>query len=93
MTMLTDWARPGLLQICRWLPGRQIIFIGDSSFAIHTLAAALPDRTTLITRLRLAANLFAAPSQRHEHTLGRPAQKGQPFPKLKTLLKVSNTSW
>lgn len=91
--MLTDWARQGLLQICRWLPGRQIIFVGDSSFAVHTLAAALPDKATLITRLRLDANLFAAPSQRHEHTLGRPAQKGQPLPKLKTVLRDSNTSW
>jgi len=91
--MLTDWARQGLLQICRWLPGRQMIFVGDSSFAVHTLAAALPDRATLITRLRLDANLFAAPSQRHEHTLGRPAQKGHPLPKLKTVLKDPNTSW
>lgn len=39
--MLTDWARQGRLQICRWLPGRQIIFVGDSSFAVHRLAAAL----------------------------------------------------
>ncbi|WP_265975338.1 hypothetical protein [Brucella intermedia] len=76
--MLTDWARQGLLQICRWLPGRQIIFVGDSTFAVHTLAAALPEKATLITRLHLDANLFAAPSQRHEHTLGRPAQKGNP---------------
>ncbi|WP_235820015.1 transposase, partial [Brucella lupini] len=91
--MLTDWARQGLLQICRWLPGRQIIFVSDSSFAVHTLAAALPDRATLITRLRLDANLFAAPAQRHEHTLGRPAQKGQPLPKLKALLKDPKTQW
>src|SRR5688500_4741863 len=29
--LLTDWARQGALQLSRWLPGRQIIFIGDSS--------------------------------------------------------------
>ena len=91
--LLTDWARQGLLQICRWLPDRQIIFIGDSSFAVHTLAAALPDRATLITRLRLDANLFTAPAKRHEHTLGRPAQKGQLLPKLKTVLKYAKTQW
>ena len=51
--LLTDWARQGVLQLCRWLPGREIIFVGDSSFAVHTLAAALPDTATLITRLRL----------------------------------------
>ncbi|MEQ1409875.1 transposase, partial [Neorhizobium sp. Rsf11] len=71
--LLTDWARQGVLQLCRWLPGCDIIFVGDSSFAVHTLAAALPDRATLITRLRLDASLFAPPDPRHEHTLGRPA--------------------
>jgi hypothetical protein len=79
--LLTDWARQGLLQLCRWLPGRDLIFVGDSGFAVHALAAALPDRATLITRLRLDASLFAPPDQRHEHTLGRPAQKGMPLPK------------
>jgi len=91
--LLTDWARQGVLQLCRWLPGREIIFVGDSSFAVHTLAAALPDTATLITRLRLDASLFAPPDQRHEHTLGRPAQKGRPLPKLKTLLKDAKTEW
>lgn len=91
--LLTDWARQGVLQLCRWLPHRKIIFVGDSSFAVHTLAAALPDTATLITRLRLDASLFAPPDQRHEHTLGRPAQKGRPLPKLKTLLKDPKTKW
>ncbi|MGO7778280.1 hypothetical protein ACC741_37795, partial [Rhizobium johnstonii] len=82
-----------VLQLCRWLPDREIIFVGDSSFAVHTLAAALPGTATLITRLRLDASLFAPPDQRHEHTLGRPAQKGRPLPKLKTLLKDTKTEW
>ena len=34
----TDWARQGMLQLCRWLPGRDIVFVGDSSFAVHELA-------------------------------------------------------
>lgn len=91
--LLTDWARQGVLQICRWLPDREIIFVGDSSFAVHKLAAALPDTATLITRLRLDANLFAPPDQRHEHTLGRAAQKGRPLPKLKTLINNPKTKW
>jgi len=91
--LLTDWARQGLLQLCRWLPGRDLIFVGDSSFAVHALAAALPDRATLITRLRLDASLFAPPDQRHEHTRGRPAQKGMPLPKLRTVLNNPRTSW
>jgi hypothetical protein len=91
--LLTDWARQGVLQLCRWLPEREIIFVGDSSFAVHTLAAALPATATLITRLRLDASLFAPPDQRHDQPLGRPAQKGRPLPKLKTRLKDPKTEW
>lgn len=42
--LLTDWARQGMLQLCRWLPGRAIIFVGDSSFAVHELAHAVSGR-------------------------------------------------
>ncbi len=42
--LLTDWARQGALQLCRWLPGRRIIFVGDSSFAVHELAHAITIR-------------------------------------------------
>ena len=78
--LLTDWARQGILQLCRWLPGRDIVFVGDSSFAVHELAHALPGRATLISQLRLDANFFAPPARRDAHTMGRPAQKGRPCP-------------
>ncbi len=48
--LLTDWARQGMLQLCRWLPGRAIVFVGDSSFAVHELADAVSGRATLISR-------------------------------------------
>ena len=91
--LLTDWARQGALQLCRWLPGRRIIFIGDSSFAVHELAHAITRRATLISRLRLDASLFAPPGKRTSRTMGRPAQKGPALPKLKTLLSNPKTSW
>ena len=91
--LLTDWARQGILQLCRWLPGRDIVFVGDSSFAVHELAHVIASRATLISRLRLDANLFAPPPPRTAHTFGRPAQKGPPLPKLKTLLTNPATSW
>jgi hypothetical protein len=84
--LLTDWARQGALQLCRWLPGRRIIFVGDSSFAVHELAHAITTRATLISRLRLDASLFAPPPKRTTRTVGRPAQKGPALPKLKTIL-------
>ncbi|WP_281035065.1 IS701 family transposase [Mesorhizobium waimense] len=91
--LLTDWARQGALQLCRWLPGRRIIFVGDSSFAVHELAHAITARATLISRLRLDASLFAPPSKRTTRTVGRPAQKGPALPKLKTLLSNPATTW
>jgi hypothetical protein len=91
--LLTDWARQGALQLCRWLPGRRIIFVGDSSFAVHELAHAITARATLISRLRLDASLFAPPPERTTRTLGRPAQKGPALPKLKTLLTDPATVW
>ncbi len=91
--LLTDWARQGMLQICRWLPGRQIIFVGDAGFAVHTLAHALNGRATLISRLRLDASLFSPPPERNARTQGRPALKGPALPKLATLLTDPATSW
>jgi hypothetical protein len=38
---LTDWARQGILQICRWLPDRRIVFVGDSGFAALDLLVAV----------------------------------------------------
>ncbi len=91
--LLTDRARQGMLQLCRWLPGRRIIFVGDASFAVHALAHAMAGRATLISRLRLDASLFAPPAIRHARTQGRPAQKGARRPKLSALLSDSATRW
>ena len=79
--LLTDWARQSMLSAALPLAaGRRIIFVGDASFAVHTLVHALartPEgRATLISRLRLDASLFAPPAERHARTQGRPAQKG-----------------
>mgnify|MGYP003871665017 CR=1 FL=1 len=90
---LTDWARQDMLQIARWLPERQVIFVGDSSFAVHELVHGLGDRATLISRLRLDASLFALPAKRHAHTMGRPAQKGQVLPKLASRVDDPDSNW
>lgn len=91
--LLTEWVRHGALPLSRWLPGRRIIFIGDSSFAVHELAHAIVRRATHISRLRLDANLLAQPARRTAHRLGRPAQKGRALLKFKTLLANPATRW
>src|SRR4051794_7885894 len=58
---LTDWGRQVLLQASRWLPGRKIIAVADSSFAAIELLNAVRRRVCMITRLRLDARLFDPP--------------------------------
>ena len=56
---LTDWGRQLLLQVARWLPDRQIIGVGDSSYAAISLLNAVRSRVCMITRLR-ARSAFSA---------------------------------
>ncbi len=90
---LTDWARQGALCVCRWLPDRRSVFVGDSSFAAIEFVTAGARRATVISRLRLDANLFAPAPERTPHRPGRPAVKGKAMPKLKAMLSDPATVW
>ena len=68
---LTDWARQGLLQTVRWLPGRRVIAVGDSSFSAIELLRDVGRHLCMISRLRLDAGLLRAdptPEARHART-------------------------
>src|SRR3954463_6349909 len=52
---LTDWARQALLQTARWLPGRRVIAVGDSSFSAIELLREVGQHLCMISRLRLDA--------------------------------------
>src|ERR687894_764317 len=56
---LTDWARQVLLQTARWLPGRRVIAVMDSSFSAIELLRDAGRHLCLISRLRLDAGLYA----------------------------------
>lgn len=90
---LTAVARQMLLQIGRWLPGRALIVVADSSFAVLELLTALASRMTLITRLRLDAQLFAPAPARAPGASGRPRKKGERLPRLKERLTDTTTRW
>jgi hypothetical protein len=90
---LTDWARQAILCVCRWLPDRSVIMVGDSSFAAVELIAAVRSVCTVISRLRLDANLFAPPPERQPGHRGRPAIKGPRLPKLGMRLTDPRTVW
>ncbi len=90
---LTDRARQLLLQVRRWLPGRALVVVADSSYAAMDLLAALAPRMTCITRLRLDARLFLPAPPRRPGTNGRPRLKGERLPLLSAVLTDAATRW
>lgn len=92
---LLDWARQVILQIRRWLPKRNIVVVADSAFAAIELLAAVGKQVCVVTRLRLDAALYDFPpdQSKHRKKRGRPALKGNPLPKLETLLNHPKTVW
>ncbi len=91
---LTDWARQVALQARRWLPGRELVLIGDSAFAALELLAALARHGVVcITRLRLDAALYEPAPPRTPGTRGRPPATGKRLPNLSTVLTDAATEW
>jgi hypothetical protein len=81
--------------VVRWLPGREVAFVADSSFAALELldkVKALP-RASVITRLRLDAALYDPPPPRQPGTNGRPRLKGKRRPTLEAVLADEKTLW
>jgi DDE superfamily endonuclease len=90
---LTDWARQVLLQTARWLPGRRVIAVADSSFSAIELLRDAGRQLCLVSRLRLDAGLYEPAPPRKPGTLGRPPVKGARLPSLKQRLEDPATSW
>jgi hypothetical protein len=93
---LTDWARQMITQVHRWLPGRMIVVVADSSYAVLELlaaAAALPTPVSMITRLRLDAALYDPAPPRAKGTKGAPRKKGARQPSLTQRLADPKTTW
>jgi hypothetical protein len=85
---LTERAWQLIRLLVRWLPGREIACVADSSFAVLELldkVKTLP-RVRVITRLRLDAALYDPPPYRKPGTKGRPRLKGKRRPTLEAVL-------
>ena len=90
---LTDWARQLLLQVKRWVGDRQVVAVGDSSYAVIDLLTALQGQVSLISRLRLDAALYGPVPMPLPGQRGRKRLKGARLP---TLFKVAGdkaTGW
>jgi hypothetical protein len=90
---LTDWARQALLQTVRWLPGRRVIAVGDSSFSAIELLRDVGRHLCMISRLRLDAGLYEPAPPRQPGTRGRPQVKGARLPSLLERLTDPATAW
>ena len=91
---LTDWARQLVLQARRWLPGRELVLVGDSGFAALELLAALGRHGVVgVTRLRLDAALYDPAPLRAPGTKGRPRTTGARLPNLSEVLTSAETGW
>jgi hypothetical protein len=90
---LTDWGRQALLQVARWLPGRRVVAVADSSFAAIALLRDLAPYLTVVTRLRLDACLCNPPPPRRPRTRGRSPVTGARLPRLTERLRSRRTPW
>jgi DDE superfamily endonuclease len=90
---LTDWGRQALLQVARWLPGRRVVAVADSSFSAIALLRDLAPRLTVVTRLRLDACLCQPPPPRRPRARGRPPVTGARLPSLAERLRNPRTPW
>ena len=90
---LTDRARQAILRIWRWFPEKQLIFVGDSSYAAIDLLNAVREKVTVVTKLRLDAALYEAAPERIKGQMGRPRKKGRRLPTLNEVIKNPTTEW
>jgi hypothetical protein len=90
---ITLWARQLMRQVHRGLPHRQRVVVADSASAALDLLSALQPIATLVTRLRLDAQLFAPAPARRPHQKGRPRLVGQRVATLEQRAADPITIW
>ncbi len=92
---LTAWAWQVVLQARRWLPGRQLVVVADSGFAVIELLfrlCQLKNPVCAITRIRMDAALYE-PAKTMPGQKGRPRKKGQRLPTLEKVAEDKHTRW
>ena len=75
---LTERAWQMIALVARWLPDRALVFVTDSSFAVFVLLDQVSrlKNVSLITRLRMDAQLYDFAPARKPNQMGRPRVKG-----------------
>jgi hypothetical protein len=90
---IIDWAKQMVKQVSRWLK-RKWVCIGDGSYACIRFAwVCLQQQVTLISRLRLDAQLYDFPAPQPQHKRGRKPLKGNRLSALQTLVTDTTQPW
>jgi hypothetical protein len=92
---LTERARQIIRLLTRWLPARRLVCVGESSFAVLELLHAVRQtpNASVITRLRLEAELWSPAPERQPGQTGRPRVKGARRPSPHQRLEDPTTPW
>jgi DDE superfamily endonuclease len=90
---LLDRARQMVRLVRRWLPTRELVVVGDSTYAALEWLDAVRERAGVITRLRLEAALYAPAPPRKPQQNGRPRKKGMRLPTLAHLVAAPTPPW
>lgn len=92
---LPQWAGQLISLMHRWLPGRELVVVTDSTYAVIELLKQVSEtpKVSLITRLRLDAALYDPAPARTPGQHGRPRKKGARRPTLQQLLADPQTGW
>jgi hypothetical protein len=92
---LPERARQLIRLLTRWVPDRQLVCVGDSSFAVLELLHAVRQtpNASVITRLRLDAELWSPAPVRLPGQTGRPRVKGARRPSPQQRLADPSTPW
>jgi len=93
---LVGWADIMIQKVRRWQPEREIILVGDGSYAAVVLVQRcqrLKRPVKLVSRLRLDARLFDPPAPQPKSKRGPKPKKGARQPSLAARLADLNTVW
>lgn len=91
-----DWTRQALRQVRHWLPGRALVFVGDSSYAAIDFLwqmTQLANPITMVVRFRMDAALYEPAPPRRTAQKGRPRKKGNRLPTLAQVASDPQTTW
>jgi len=93
---IVQWAEYMIDKVRRWQPDREMILVGDGSYAAIALVQRcqrLKKSVQLVSRLRLDARLFDFPGPQPKSRRGPKPQKGACQPKLSQRLQDPQTAW